>query len=179
MLSVDRTALLLIDIQDRLTRVIADKESLVASLQKLIKSVKVLGLPILLTEQYPRGLGPTIPEVASLLPDIKSVVKMSFSCCGDMGFIRELKSLKREQILVAGIETHVCVYQTVADLLNDGYEAQVVADCVSSRTRENKMLALDRMKDISASITSVEMAVFELMRTAESQKFKEISQIIK
>ena len=179
MLSVDRTALLLIDIQERLTRVMTDKESLVASLQKLIKSVKVLGLPILLTEQYPRGLGPTIPEVASLLLDIKPLVKMSFSCCGDEGFIRELKSLKRDQILAAGFETHVCVYQTVADLLNDGYEAQVVADCVSSRTRENKALALDRMKDIGASITTVEMAVFELLRTAESQKFKEISQIIK
>ncbi|MFH1031325.1 MAG: hydrolase [Chloroflexota bacterium] len=179
MLSIEKTALLLIDIQDRLTRVISDKESLVANLQKLIKSVKVLGLPVLLTEQYPRGLGPTIPEVASLLPDIKSVVKMSFSCCGDGGFIRELKSLKREQVLVAGIETHVCVYQTVADLLNDGYEAQVVADCVSSRTRENKAIALDRMKDIGAGITSVEMAVFELLRTAESKQFKDISQIIK
>lgn len=179
MLITEKTALVVIDIQEKLTRVMADRERLVENMQKLIKGAKVLGLPVLLTEQYPRGLGPTIPEVAGLLSETRPIVKMSFSCCGDTKFQQELKALKRDQILVSGIETHVCVYQTVADLLSMGYEVQVVADCVASRTVENKTIALEKMRDMGAAVTSVEIALFELLKTSESQEFKSISQIIK
>jgi nicotinamidase-related amidase len=179
MLIIDKTALLVIDVQEKLNRVMIGRESLVVSIQKLIRGANVLGLAVIVTEQYPRGLGPTIPEVAELLSETRPIEKMCFSCYGDINILEKLKSLKREQILVAGIEAHVCVYQTVADLLSAGYEVHVVADCISSRTIENKAIALEKMKAMGAGITSVEIALFELLKTAESKYFKEISQIVK
>ena len=179
MLSTEKTVLLIIDVQEKLTRVMADKESLVVNLQKLIKGAKVLGLPLLLTEQYPQGLGATILEVISLLPEIKPLAKMSFNCCDDLKFLEKLKSLKRKQVLVTGIESHVCVYQTASALLGLGYEVQVVADCVCSRAKENKNIAIEKMRDMGVSITSTEIALFELLKTAENKNFKDISLIVK
>ena len=134
---------------------------------------------MIVTEQYPRGLGNTIPEVAGLLSGAGITEKMCFSCYGDENFQIKLKSRGRKQVLVTGIEAHVCVYQTVADLIKEGYEVEVVADCVSSRTRENKEMALEKMKALGAGITSVEIILFELLKTADSEHFKEISQIVK
>jgi nicotinamidase-related amidase len=136
MLTLDNTVLVVIDVQDKLARVMYEKEVLFENLQKLVKGVQVLGIPIILTEQNPKGLGPTIPEVAHLLSGIQPIPKLSFSCCGDERFLRELEILNRKQVLIAGIEAHVCVYQTVMALLSLGYEVQVVADSVSSRTAE-------------------------------------------
>jgi nicotinamidase-related amidase len=179
MLSSEKTVLLVVDVQEKLARVMADRESLVVNLQKLIKGVKVLGIPVLLTEQYPQGLGATIPEVITLLPEIKPLAKMSFSCCDDVNFLEKLKSLKRKQVLVAGIEAHVCVYQTASALLSTGYEVQVVVDCVSSRTPANKKIAIHKMRDMGVSITSTEIALFELLKTAENKNFKDISLVVK
>ena len=179
MLSTEKTVLLIIDIQEKLARVMAERESMVVNLQKLIKGAKVLGLPVLLTEQYPQGLGATIPEVITLLSGIKPLVKMSFSCCDDANFLEKLKSLKRKQVLVAGIEAHVCVYQTASALLSMGCEVQVVADSVSSRALENKKIAIHKMRDMGISITSTEIALFELLKTAENKNFKDISLIVK
>jgi nicotinamidase-related amidase len=179
MLSVENTALLVVDMQVKLTRTMTAKESLVINLQKLIAGMKVLGVPVIFTEQYPQGLGSTIPEIASLLNETKPITKMSFSCCGNEDFLQKVKSLNRKQIIIAGIEAHVCVYQTVCDLLTMGYEVQAVADCVSSRTLENRAIALDKMRDNGAQITSVESVLFELLKTAESKLFKEISGIVK
>lgn len=179
MLEVDKCALVVIDIQGKLAQLMYRKEALFENAQKLIKGIQFLEIPIIITEQYPKGLGPTIPEIAALFPDFKPLPKVAFSCCGDEGFQQELLAVDRRQILICGIETHVCVYQTTVDLLSSGYEVQVVADVVSSRTAENRETALQRIRDEGAAITSVEMALFELMKAADCPKFREVSNIVK
>ncbi|MFA5375387.1 MAG: hydrolase [Dehalococcoidia bacterium] len=179
MLNIDKTTLVIIDVQEKLSRVMHEKEKLFENLQKLIKGAKLLNIPIIVTEQNPSGLGPTVPDIAALLTDIKPITKFSFSCGGEEPFMRVIENLNRKQILLTGIETHVCVYQTAVDLIEAGYEVHTVVDCVSSRTIENKNLALDKMKSEGAMLTSVEITLFELLRTAKNPKFKEMSQIVK
>ena len=179
MLNINKTALVIIDVQEKLSRVMCEKEKLFENLQKLIKGVKLLNIPVMVTEQNPNGLGLTVPDIAPLLVGIKPITKFSFSCCSEELFMRGIEYLKRKQILLAGIETHVCVYQTAIDLIEAGYEVHTVIDCVSSRTLENKNLALDKMKSEGSKLTSVEIALFELLRTAKSPLFKEMSQIVK
>ncbi|MEE4112044.1 MAG: isochorismatase family protein, partial [Desulfobacteraceae bacterium] len=137
MLEIESAVLLLVDVQGKLARLMHEKERLFDNLQQLIKGIQVLGVPVLWVEQNPVGLGPTIPEVAEMLSDVKPIPKMSFSSCRNDHFLRALKERKRRQVLIAGIEAHICVYQTAADLVDMGYEVQVVPDAVSSRTAEN------------------------------------------
>ena len=179
MLTVDNAILVVIDIQDKLFRVMPDGEMLLQKVLKLVRGAQVLDVPIILTEQYPAGLGPTLPEIARLLPDIKPVDKFCFSCCDEERFCRELESRHRQQGLVAGIEAHICVYQTAMDLLGLGYQVQVVVDCISSREPEDKEVCLTRMSQDGISLTTVEMALFELLRVAKGEKFKQISSIVK
>lgn len=179
MLEVENTALVVIDVQEKFYRVMDEKESLLENLQKLIKGILVLNIPIIHTEQYPKGLGLTLPEISSHMPEIKPISKVAFSCCGEENFLQELKKVNRKQLLVCGIESHVCVYQTVTDLLKAGYEVQVVVDVVTSRTGENKEIGLERMKAEGAKLTCIEMALFELLKIAEGDAFKEISKIVK
>ena len=179
MLSTENTLLLLIDIQGKLAHLMHDKAMLFNNLQKLIKGVQILDVPILWVEQNPAGLGPTIPEVADLLPDVEPVSKMSFSSCRNERFVQTLKALNRKQLLIAGIETHVCVYQTAVDLVGLGYQVQVVTDAVSSRNVENKEIGLQKMRDSGVSLTSVETALFELLKVAEGEQFKGILKIVK
>ena len=179
MLEMEKTLLLIVDIQGKLAHAMHGKEQLFTNVQKLIKGVRVLGIPVLWAEQYPKGLGPTVPEVAALLPDLQPISKMSFSCCRDDSFMQALQAARRKQILIAGIEAHVCVYQTALDLIELHYEVQIVTDAVSSRTLENKEIGLQRMSDCGASLTSVETALFELLKVAGSEQFKEISRIVK
>lgn len=156
-----------------------NKEVLFENLQKLIKGSKILGIPILWTEQNPKGLGPTIPEVANLLSDIRPISKLSFSGCGNERFMEALRTLNRNQVLLVGIEAHVCIYQTAVDLVNLGYEVQVVVDAVSSRTEENKLIGLEKIREVGVSLTSVETVLFELLRVAKGSKFREILKIVK
>ncbi|MEA1959125.1 MAG: hydrolase [Chloroflexota bacterium] len=179
MLNIDKTALVIIDVQEKLSRAMHEKDKLFDSLQRLIEGARILDIPIVLTEQNPNGLGPTAPELALLLAGVEPITKFSFSCCGEDGFNDALATLGRRQILLTGIEAHVCVYQTAVDLIDAGYEAHVVIDCIDSRTPENKALALDKMKHAGAEITSVEIALFELLKTAADPKFKGISKIVK
>ena len=179
MLSVDNSVLLVIDVQEKLFRAIHQKEQLLDNLQRLIKGIKVLEIPILLTEQYPQGLGATIPEIAQLVSVIKPFPKVCFNCCGDAAFLQAFKKLNRKQVLIAGIESHVCVYQTAADLLTAGYEVYVVRDGVSSRTEQNIDIGLKMMAQLGAKITSTETALFELLKVAKGDKFKAISKIVK
>jgi nicotinamidase-related amidase len=179
MLSSNTTLLVVIDVQEKLLRVMHEKEKLVENLQKLIKGAIALGVPIIMTEQNPAGLGETIPELAQLAPEISPVPKFCFSCLGEAEFQQELNRLNRKQVLLAGIETHICVYQTAVELVNAGYEVQVVADCVSSRTRRNSEIGLQKAREAGASITSVETALFELLKVAKGDTFKEISRIVK
>jgi nicotinamidase-related amidase len=179
LLNKETTVLLVIDVQGKLAQLMHNKEVLFDNLQRVIKGAKVLDIPIVWIEQNPKGLGPTIPEVAQLLQDYTPVEKYSFSCCGNTSFMEALNTVKRSQVLVTGIETHICVYQTVMDLLALKYEVQVVTDAVSSRTPENKQLALNRMQAAGATLTSAEMALFEVLKMAEGEAFKEILKIVK
>ena len=179
MITTDDTALVLIDIQEKLARAMHSKEALFDNLQRMVKGARVLGLPILWAEQNPDGLGPTIREIADLLPDKKPVSKFSFSCCGNEAFMKSLKAVNCKNMLVAGIEAHVCVYQTVADLVNLEFEVQVIADAVASRTAENRLIALEKCKAAGAGLTSTETALFELLKDAGNDHFKEIIEVVK
>ncbi len=179
MLTTDKTVLVVIDMQGKLAQSMHRRELLFENVQKIIKGAQVLGIPMLITEQNPKGLGPTIPEIADLVPGVRRIPKLSFSCCGDESFSKELSGLQRRQVLLSGIEAHVCLYQTTVDLAASGYEVHVLADAVSSRTAENKAIGLQKMKDAGASITSVETALFELLRVAEGPVFKQIISIVK
>ncbi len=180
MLQKDQTALVLIDVQGKLAHAMHEKEALFENLTKLLRGMCVLDIPMIVTEQYPQGLGSTLPEIASLLPpDVQPLSKVHFSCCGDQGFQQALNSLNRKQILVAGIESHVCVYQTTSDLLQEGYEVEVIADAVSSRTASNREIGLAKMQSRGAALSSVEMVLFELMQLAGGETFKHIQKIVK
>lgn len=179
MLNTKNTALIIVDIQGKLANLMHEKEFLFKNAQNLIKGMQILNIPILLAEQNPKGLGATIPEVTTLLQDIKPVSKMSFSCCQNEDFMKALDALQRKQIILICIETHICVYQTAVDLIEKGYEVGVATDAVSSRTIANKEIGLQKIKDQGASLTSVETALFELLKTAEHGCFKEIAKIIK
>ena len=179
MLSRDHTALVLIDIQGKLASLMHEREALYRQLQILVEGAQVLKLPILWLEQYPKGLGPTIPEVAALLSDQEPLAKTCFSACGLSAFQTQLRQSGRRQILLAGIESHICVYQTARDLLDSGYQVEVVTDAVSSRTAENKELGLQRMASAGAQITAVEMCLFELLQEAGTAEFKQIAALVK
>lgn len=175
----EKAVLIVIDVQGKLAQLMHDRERLFENLSRLVKGAGILGIPVLLTEQNPEALGPTIPEVAHLLPDAQPVGKTSFSCCGSDRFNRSLEALKRRQVLLAGIETHICVYQTAADLTGSGYDVQVVADAVASRTAQNKGIGLQKIRDAGAGVTGTETALFELLKVAEGKQFREILKIVK
>ena len=180
MLNEEKTALIMIDVQEKLLNVMHGKEALLENMQKIAKSADALGIPIIWTEQNPKGIGPTVPEIKDLMPGhIQPVIKFSFSCCSNEAFMDLIKGSKRTQFLMAGIETHVCVYQTSMDLLGLGYEVEVLSDAVSSRTLENKKIGLKKMRDSGVRLTSVETAIFELLKDARHEKFKDILKIIK
>ncbi len=179
MFDLEKTVLVVVDVQEKLWAAMHEKDSLRDNTVRIIKGAKVLGVPVVWTEQNPKGLGPTLPEVAELLNDSKPVAKLSFSCCGEAEFMRRLEALNRKQVLITGMESHVCVYQTVADLRSKGYEVQVLADAVSSRTLENKAIGLERSREAGATITSAETALFELLKIAEGDRFKQMLKIVK
>jgi nicotinamidase-related amidase len=179
MLAKETTILVVIDVQGNLAHAMVEKETLFENVKKLIQGARLLEIPIIVTEQYPKGLGPTIPELLSLLPDVQPVSKVAFSCCGEAAFLNALEGANRNQVLVAGIETHVCVYQTTRDLLRRGYEVEIVADAVSSRKASDREIGLARMRDLGARLGSVEMVLFELMQEAGGATFKELQKIVK
>jgi nicotinamidase-related amidase len=177
--TADNTVLLLIDYQERLFPVMHDKEKLLNSVVKLVKGALALEIPIIVTEQYPKGLGPTIPEIKGLIPGFTAVEKVCFSCCDEPAFLERLGGLKRKQVLVAGIEAHICVYQTAIALAKAGYQVEVVADGIASREPDNRAVTLSRLGMVGILPTSVEMALFELLKVAKGDKFKAISAIVK
>jgi nicotinamidase-related amidase len=179
LLRKDDTLLVIVDIQTKLLNVIFEKERLVSSCSKLIRAAKILEIPRIITEQYPQGMGPTDPGILKLLEDTKAIEKLHFSCCGEEGFNKKIESFGKKQIVVIGIEAHVCVLQTVHDLLHQGYFVYVPYDAVSSRKENDYRNALDRMRQAGAVIGSVESALFELLEKAGTPVFKEISKIIK
>ncbi len=183
MFSKENSVLVIIDVQGKLAQLMYNKDELFDSLQTLIKGMSILEIPTIWVEQLPEKLGATIPEVATLMgelmPDVKAIPKKSFSCCGNEKFIEQLKTINRKQILVVGIEAHICVYQTSLDLLSKGYDVQVVTDCVSSRKRENKEVGIRRIVQAGGAETTTEMIIFELMKAAEGDLFKKMVKVVK
>jgi len=179
-LEIENTALAVIDIQGKLAGLVHEHEKVQLYIQHLIRASEIFSLPILWSEQAPDKIGETVEPVKNLLfPLIKPIHKRSFSCYGCPEYLEYLRSIKRRQVLVTGIETHVCVYQTVRDLHRHGYEVHLIADAVSSRHSLDRDLAIARMRDEGITITSAEMAMCELLRSADSPKFKKIMSFIK
>ncbi|MCX5900531.1 MAG: hydrolase [Proteobacteria bacterium] len=180
MLHIENTILVCIDIQESLAKAMFDRERLVANTRKLIAGFNAFTLPILWTEQNPERLGPTLPEIAEVMPaGARPVSKMSFSCCGSEEFVAALKAHRRPDVLLAGIETHICVLQTAMELAGLGFRVQVAADCVCSRTPQNNAIGIERMRSMGVQITSVETALFELLGSAAAPAFKEIAKLVK
>jgi nicotinamidase-related amidase len=171
------TALLVVDVQQRLIPAIADHARLLWNVRRLLDGAKVLGVAAAGTEQYPQGLGPTVPELAERLGTLPS--KLTFSCCGCPEVFAELKSRGIYKLLVVGIEAHVCVQQTVLDLLADGWRVYVAADAVGSRHEFDRQIAMRRMEASGAVLTTTEAALFEWCRQAGTPEFKQISQLVR
>jgi len=178
MLTRDDAVLLVVDVQGKLARLMHEADALFDQIARLVRGAKVLEVPVLATEQNPDGLGPTVDEVRPHLPSAPTA-KMAFSCCGEPAVVEALEATGRRQVLLCGIETHICVYQTARDLLARGWEAHVAADAVSSRTAGNREVGLEKMRVAGAEITSVETALFEMLQAAEGPAFKQILKIVK
>lgn len=175
----ENAILLIIDVQGKLARLMHKKESLFLHIGGLVRVAQFLEIPIIVTEQAPLKIGKTVPEIAGLLKDHQPIAKTSFSCCADKIFMRALEACNRRQVIIAGIETHVCVYQTANELIAQGYEVQVVSDAVSSRAQADKDIGLKRIRSIGGDVTSSEMIVCELLRSSEHPKFREVISLIK
>ena len=179
LLDRNQTALLVIDIQGRVHAAMCFGPQVEQNAVKLIRGFQILQVPIYLTEQYPQGLGHTIPAVTEALSGAQPLQKMSFSCCGNNELMTALQANGVHQVVLCGIETHVCVSQTAHDLLAQGFQVHVVRDAVSSRREGDHNNALERMRAAGAIITTTEAALFELMVRADIAEFKRISALVK
>jgi len=179
MITPEETLLLVVDVQGRLAPSVHDSEAVVGAVGRMVRAASILEVPVLLTEQYPRGLGRTLDSVMELLPGAEPVEKLSFSCCGNESFMERLRAFGRNEILLAGMETHVCVYQTAVELLDFGYNVHLLTDAVSSRSEENRSLGIRCIEKSGAALSSTEMAMFELLREAGTDRFKAVSAIVK
>jgi nicotinamidase-related amidase len=175
-LEADQCALLVVDIQEKLLPPIFQKEQLLRNSQLLIRAAGVLKVPAIVSTQYSKGLGGTVPEIASLLPETAAIDKDRFSCFGSDAFCALLKRLpgNRNTLLLCGMESHICVAQTALAALREGYLVHVASDAVSSRTEWNWKIGLERMRAAGAVISSTEMMIYELMRSSSSPAFKEM-----
>jgi len=174
-------ALVVVDIQEKLLPPIFNRESLVKNSQLLIRLAKILDVPVMVTTQYSKGLGATVSEIASLLPDVAAIDKMEFGCFGSDPFRAKLKSLpgNRTTVLLCGMESHICVMQTALGALNDGYLVHVASDAVGSRAEWNWKIGLERMKAAGAVISSTEMVMYELLRCSGTAEFKQLLPYLK
>lgn len=170
---------LVIDIQEKLFPHMDQQEELLRKSLILIEGMQLLGVPMMITEQYPKGLGPTIQQIHQAMENCFPIEKISFSCCDEPAYQEALKPLGRDKVIICGIEAHVCVLQTVIDLVASGYDPVVVADCISSRSPEDKRWAMERMLSEGAIITTCESILFELTRVAGTDEFKAISRLVK
>lgn len=175
----ENTAGLVIDIQERLFPVMWEKEKLLKSCTTLIQGLSELKLPLVVTQQYTKGLGETIGEIKSVVPDFKPMEKRDFSCCDESTVVEKLKALNAKNVIICGIEAHVCVLQTAVDLKAEGFNPVIVVDCISSRSPENIELAKERFRFEGIMMTSFESILFELTRTSGAAEFKTISKLVK
>jgi nicotinamidase-related amidase len=180
-LEADQCALIVVDMQEKLLPPIWEKERLVRNVQLLIRLGGILKIPALVTTQYAKGLGNTVPEIASMLPDTPPIDKLMFSCFGSDAFCSLLKRLpgQRTTVLLCGMETHICVMQTAMGALREGYLVHVACDAVSSRTELNWRIGLDRMRSAGAILSSTEMMIYELLRASGVPAFRELLPYLK
>ena len=171
--------LVVVDVQERLAAAMSEKDRVIANTLHLIEAARLFEIPVLVTEQYPKGLGRTLTGIADALPGHSPHEKITFSCCGEQVFLDAVESTGKKYIILTGMETHVCVLQTCIDLLRENYHLHVVADAVCSRTQENFRIALEYMRDAGAVITCTETVLFQLLEKAGSEEFKIISRRIK
>jgi nicotinamidase-related amidase len=175
----EQTIGLIIDIQEKLFPHIFNAQELVENTTVLMEGMKVLNIPILVTEQYTKGLGFTIPSLSASLEGISIFEKISFSCCDDPGIFKEIMKMNKKNVIVAGIESHVCVMQTCIDLLEKGYQPVLIEDCVSSRKLKDKDTAIKRLIQEGVLISTYESILFELARYSGNDTFKAISKLVK
>jgi nicotinamidase-related amidase len=179
-LDVNHAAFVIIDVQEGFRAIIPDFEVIAANISRFLQGAKILDVPVIVTEQYPKGLGRTAEEILFALdPDHAPLEKTAFSSCGAAGFVSSLKELDIKQVILGGIETHICVNQTAHDLIDAGFQVHLLTDCISARFEVNKKAGLDKMMQSGAVPSTVEMALFELMRDAKHEQFKAIQQLVK
>jgi nicotinamidase-related amidase len=178
-LDKEDTVLLIVDIQEKLAAVMTEKDKVVRNNLHLIELAKMINMPVMVTEQYPKGLGPTVADIRNALPFYRPVEKMTFDCCGQPPFLEELKEHNKRNVLLTGMETHICVLQTCIGLLKGGLNVHIVQDAVCSRTRENWKTGMEFMREAGAVVTGTETALFQLLKVAGTEEFKKISQRIK
>lgn len=180
MLERDHTMLVVVDVQERMMPAIDRGTEVTDQIVRLVSGCRELGIPMLVTEQYSKGLGHTVESVRSAMGEwYIPVEKMTFSACGDLHFMNKFETVNRQHAILCGVETHVCIYQTAMDLFNLGYSVEVAADAVGSRTERNYQNALAKMIRHGIDTTSTEMALFEMMTSADIPEFKAVSAIIK
>ena len=177
----EKAALIIVDVQDSLMRKMNQTvgEMVIRNIRILLAFAKEMAVPILVTEQYPRGLGKTIPEIRMELEPIFPIEKVSFSCCGVEMFNHQLSQFGRKQVILAGIETHVCVLQTADDLIQGGYEVHVAADAVCSRRKLDWEMGLRWMEKRGAMISTTEIIAFQLLKEAGTEEFRRLSKLLK
>jgi nicotinamidase-related amidase len=176
-----QTALIVVDIQEKLLPPIFQKDQLIRNAQLLIRLASILEMPTLLTTQYSKGLGSTVPEISSLIPNVPPIDKLMFSCFGSDVFCSTLKRLpgNRTSVLLCGMESHICVMQTALAAMREGYLVHVASDAVSSRSEWNWKMGLDRMQAAGAVLSSTEMAIYELLRSSGAPAFKDMLKHLK
>lgn len=182
MLVKENTGLIVVDIQGKLARLVHESSTLISNCEKLIKGVKALNLPIIWLEQNPDKLGATVPELIALLSspnNEQAILKFTFDACEEPQFMKTINAANVDNWLICGIETHICVYQTALNLKNKGLSVHLVSDCVSSRTLENKNLAINKLASSGIALTGLEMCLFELVKDCRIPQFKEILTLIK
>ncbi len=176
----DDVLLVVVDVQERMMPAIFEGEELIRKIATLIRGARILGIPILTTEQYPAGLGATVKDLQDALGEgYKPLPKRAFSAAKDLDFMQAFEASGKHQVLICGVEAHVCVYQTARDLHNLGYTVEVVADAVGSRSVDDLSISLERLEHHGVDFTSVEMTLFDMMESSEYERFKEISALVK
>jgi nicotinamidase-related amidase len=175
----ENTVAVVIDVQQRLFPFISENEKTANNIAKLITGLKALSVEIIVTEQYSKGLGHTIPQLQEALGKYQHIEKMSFSCYVDDEFVKKLKHTGKKNVIICGIESHVCVLQTVIDLLDADFNPVLIEDCVSSRNPNDKKIAIERMRNEGAIISTYESILFELLVVSGTEEFKAISKIVK
>jgi len=177
--TLEDSLLLIVDVQGKLARIMDDSDTMIRQQQILIAGCRLLGLPVVWAEQLPDKLGATVPELTDKLSGLTPLSKSSFGCCGDTQLMAAIQATGRRQVLLAGIEAHVCVWQTAAALLREDYSVHLICDAVSSRSPFNREIAFRRMAQAGVCLSNVEMVLFELMQGAEHPRFRDVARLLK